>query len=143
MWAACGSSATLSCLLSQLVENVVLLLEVLNVWDENEENVEWEEMAQVGVRILLAFISRPETEYCATASSKLSKLLKARTITAQGELCYILGRLYQAFVTSREKGTKLSDLPYHEKFSIFLKQQLRVNNVHEQSSSSVTPVQKL
>ena len=85
----------------------MLLLEVLNVWDENEENVEWEEMAQVGVRILLAFISRPETEYCATASSKLSKLLKARINTSQGELCYTLGRLHQAFVASREKGIKL------------------------------------
>lgn len=74
------------------------------MWDENEENVEWEEMAQVGVRILLAFISRPETEYCATASSKLSKLLKARVNTSQGELCYTLGRLHQAFVASREKG---------------------------------------
>ncbi|KAL9958919.1 hypothetical protein ACROYT_G035996 [Oculina patagonica] len=60
-------------------------------------------MAQVGVRILLAFISRPETEYCATASSKLSKLLKARVNTSQGELCYTLGRLHQAFVVSREK----------------------------------------
>ncbi|KAJ7380516.1 Neurobeachin-like protein 1 [Desmophyllum pertusum] len=87
----------------KLVENVVLLLEVLNVWDENEEHVQWEEMAQVGVRILLAFISRPETEYCATASSKLSKLVKARMNTSQGEICYILGRLHQAFVMSREK----------------------------------------
>ncbi|XP_068687514.1 neurobeachin-like protein 1 [Montipora foliosa] len=87
----------------KLVENVVLLLEVLNVWDENEENVEWTEMAQVGVRILLAFISRPETEYCATASSKLSKLLKARKVTSQGELCHILGQLHQAFVSSKEK----------------------------------------
>ena len=85
----------------------MLLLEVLNVWDENEENVEWEEMAQVGVRILLAFISRPETEYCATASSKLSKLLKARINMSQGELCYTLGRLHQAFVASREKGIEL------------------------------------
>lgn len=85
----------------------MLLLEVLNVWDENEENVEWEEMAQVGVRILLAFISRPETEYCATASSKLSKLLKVRINTSQGELCYTLGLLHQAFVVSREKGIKL------------------------------------
>ena len=97
-------------LLSQLVENVVLLLEVLNVWDENEENVEWEEMAQVGVRILLAFISRPETEYCATASSKLSKLLKARKISSQGELCYILGCLHQALVASRMKGTNFCNL---------------------------------
>ncbi|RMX38939.1 hypothetical protein pdam_00016423 [Pocillopora damicornis] len=88
----------------KLVENVVFLLEVLNVWDENEENVQWEEMSQVGVRILLAFISRPETEYCATASSKLSKLLKARMTSSQGELCYILGRLHQAFVASRNKG---------------------------------------
>ncbi|KAJ7381764.1 Neurobeachin-like protein 1, partial [Desmophyllum pertusum] len=88
----------------KLVENVVLLLEVLNVWDENEEHVQWEEMAQVGVRIFLAFISRPETEYCATASSKLSKLVKARMNTSQGEICYILGRLHQAFVMSREKG---------------------------------------
>ena len=85
----------------------MLLLEVLNVWDEDEENLEWEEMAQVGVRILLAFISRPETEYCATASSKLSKLLKARKVTSQGELCYILGRLHQAFVASREQGISL------------------------------------
>ena len=98
-------SVRIACsLLKQLVENVVLLLEVLNVWDENQENVEWEEMAQVGVRILLAFISRPETEYCATASSKLSKLLKARKISSQGELCYILGCLHHAFVASREKG---------------------------------------
>ena len=82
----------------------MFLLEVLNVWDENEENVQWEEMSQVGVRILLAFISRPETEYCATASSKLSKLLKARMTSSQGELCYILGRLHQAFVASRNKG---------------------------------------
>ena len=94
------------CINSQLVENVVLLLEVLNVWDENEESVEWTEMAQVGMRILLAFISQPETEFCATASSKLSKLLKARQITSQWELCYILGRLHQAFVASKEKGTK-------------------------------------
>lgn len=94
------------CINPQLVENVVLLLEVLNVWDENEESVEWTEMAQVGMRILLAFISQPETEFCATASSKLSKLLKARQITSQGELCYILGRLHQAFVASKEKGTK-------------------------------------
>lgn len=86
----------------------MLLLEVLNVWDENEENVEWEEMAQVGMRILLAFIARPETEYCATASSKLSKLLKARINTSQGELCYTLGRLHQAFVASRGKGTNLT-----------------------------------
>ena len=77
------------------------------MWDENEENVEWEEMAQVGVRILLAFISRPETEYCATASSKLSTLLKARINMSQGELCYTLGRLHQAFVASREKGIEL------------------------------------
>ena len=98
------------CINNQLVENVVLLLEVLNVWDENEENVEWTEMAQVGVRILLAFISRPETEYCATASSKLSKLLKARKVTSQGELCHILGQLHQAFVSSKEKGTKCLSL---------------------------------
>ena len=91
----------------------MLLLEVLNVWDENEENVEWEEMAQVGVRILLAFISRPETEYCATASSKLSKLLKVRINTSQGELCYTLGRLHQAFVTSREKGIELHSWSLH------------------------------
>ena len=83
----------------------MLLLEVLNVWDENKENVEWTEMAQVGVRILLAFISQLETEFCATASAKLSKLVKARQITSQGELCYILGRLHQAFVASKEKGT--------------------------------------
>ena len=100
------ASGDLFCINPQLVENVVLLLEVLNVWDENEESVEWTEMAQVGMRILLAFISQPETEFCATASSKLSKLLKARQVTSQGELCYILGRLHQAFVASKEKGTK-------------------------------------
>lgn len=87
----------------KLVENVVLLLEVLNVWDESEDNVEWEEMSQVGVRILLAFMSQPQTEYCATASSKLTKLLKARKISSQGELCYIIGHLYQAFDASRQK----------------------------------------
>ncbi|KAJ7380505.1 Neurobeachin-like protein 1 [Desmophyllum pertusum] len=45
----------------KLVENVVLLLEVLNVWDENEEHVQWGEMAQVGVRILLRlFLDRKQ-----------------------------------------------------------------------------------
>ena len=62
-------------------------------------------MSQVGVRILLAFMSQPQTEYCATASSKLTKLLKARKISSQGELCYIIGHLYQAFDASRQKGT--------------------------------------
>ena len=98
-------SSKICLLFHQLVENVVLLLEVLNVWDEGEDNVEWEEMSQVGVRILLAFMSQPQTEYCATASSKLTKLLKARKISSQGELCYIIGRLYQAFDASKQKGT--------------------------------------
>ena len=110
-------SYKINCVLTfhQLVENVVLLLEVLNVWDEDEDNVEWEGMAQVGVRILLAFISQPETEYCATASYKLSKLLKARKVTSQGELCYILGRLHQAFVASRKKGISLRALPWRRR----------------------------
>lgn len=90
----------------QLVQSVAQLLEVLNVWgeDDSEETTEWEEMAQIGGRILLGFISRQETEFCATASSKLSKLLKARTINSQVELCYVLGKLYNAFVDSRQKG---------------------------------------
>ena len=93
----------------------MLLLEVLNVWDEDEDNVKWEGMVQVGVRILLAFISRPETEYCATASYKLSKFLEARKVLSQGELCYILGRLHQAFVASREKGISLRVLPWRRR----------------------------
>ena len=62
----------------------------------------------MGVRILLAFMSQPQTEYCATASSKLTKLLKGRKISSQGELCYIIGHLYQAFDASRQKGTYIS-----------------------------------
>ena len=78
------------------------LLEALNVWDDTEGNTEWVEMAQAGIKILMTFISCREPEFCATASSKLSKLLKSRTLHSQGEICYILGNLYKAYVTSRE-----------------------------------------
>ena len=88
----------------QLVDAVVQLLEALNVWDVSEENVEWVEMAHVGVRILLGFISRKEPEFCATASSKLSKILKTRLLNSQSEVCYILGRLHKAYLASRETG---------------------------------------
>lgn len=91
----------------QLVESVAQLLEALNVWsqDDFEDDVEWGEMAQIGGRILLGFLAHDDTNYCATASSKLSKLLKARTINSQNEVCFVLGKLYQAFVDARQKGT--------------------------------------
>ena len=71
----------------------------------------------MGVRILLAFMSQPQTEYCATASSKLTKLLKARKISSQGELCYIIGHLYQAFDASRQKGA-LADVLVPRRFVV-------------------------
>ncbi|KAK3708098.1 hypothetical protein QZH41_019181, partial [Actinostola sp. cb2023] len=88
-----------------LVDSVAQLLEALNVWgkDDMEEDVEWGEMAQIGGRILLGFLAHEDTNFCATASSKLSKLLKARSINSQVEVCFVLGKLYQAFVDSRQK----------------------------------------
>ena len=85
----------------QLVDGIDQLLEALNVWeDDTDSNTEWVEMAQTGIKILMSFILCKEPEFCATASSKLSKLLKSRSLRSQGEICYIIGKLFEAYITS-------------------------------------------
>eukprot|EP00058_Branchiostoma_floridae_P012964 XP_002598452.1 hypothetical protein BRAFLDRAFT_83269 [Branchiostoma floridae] len=86
----------------KMVEGVMGLLDTLAVWEPIPGDSEWEDMAQIGIRLLLGFAGQDNNDVCATASAKLHTLLHSRPLHSTEEACYILGALDQAMIKSIE-----------------------------------------
>ncbi|CAB4032624.1 Hypothetical predicted protein, partial [Paramuricea clavata] len=88
---------------TKLVETMVRLLGCLNVWNESDGNPGWAEMAEMGDKILLEFLLQDKPEFCAYSSSMIYTVWQNRQIDCQEKVCYLLGKVYEAFKISKNK----------------------------------------
>ena len=91
---------------TKLVETMVRLLNSLNVWSESHGNSGWREMAEIGDKVLVEFLLQDSPEFCAYSSSMIYSVWQNRHIDCQEKVCYLLGKVYQAFKISKDKGDR-------------------------------------
>ncbi|KAK7111968.1 hypothetical protein V1264_011504 [Littorina saxatilis] len=85
-----------------LLDELMALLEVLNVWD-TEAGSGWMEMVHLGFHILLTFASQPQLELCSAATVKLTTLVQTKLISSSAEASFILGYLHDLIVMAVEE----------------------------------------
>lgn len=83
---------------------MVCLLGNLNVWANIDGNPGWPEMAEIGDKVLLEFLLQDNAEFCAYASSMVYTIWQNRLIDSQEKVCYLIGKVYEAFKNSKQKG---------------------------------------
>jgi hypothetical protein len=93
---------------AKLVETMVRLLNSLKVWSESHDNPGWVEMAEIGDKVLIEFLLQDNPEFCAYSSSMIYTVWQNRHIDCQEKVCYLLGKVYEAFKISKAKGKHLT-----------------------------------
>lgn len=81
----------------------------LNVWNDGG-NSEWAEMAEIGDKVLMEFLLQDNPEFCAYSSAMIYTVWQNRQIDCQEKVCYLLGKVYEAFKISKNKGISLRSL---------------------------------
>ncbi|XP_072324254.1 neurobeachin-like protein 2 isoform X3 [Scyliorhinus torazame] len=77
----------------KILEGVINLLDKLAVWCHSDNGTsDLNEMAQIGLRIILGYIVQEDTQVCAVACVKLHNLLLTMPIWKE-EACFLLGKL--------------------------------------------------
>nr|XP_054599164.1 neurobeachin-like protein 1 isoform X1 [Nothobranchius furzeri] len=75
----------------KVLEETVTLMDCLMVW--YSAGSQWLQLSQVGLRLLLGFMSQEDPEVCAMATAKLNGILQTKEVSSQDEACYLLGKL--------------------------------------------------
>ncbi|XP_035491031.2 neurobeachin-like protein 2 isoform X3 [Scophthalmus maximus] len=80
----------------KIFEGVVNLLDRLQAWHStpgSPGNTELKEMAQIGLRIITAYIQQQHSQVCVMAYVKLHSLLQTVLCLSWEEVCFLLGQL--------------------------------------------------
>ncbi|XP_058503253.1 neurobeachin-like protein 2 isoform X2 [Solea solea] len=80
----------------KIFEGVVNLLDRLQAWHStpgSPGNTELKEMAQIGLRIITAYIQQQNSQVCVMAYVKLHSLLQTVLCLSWEEVCFLLGQL--------------------------------------------------
>uniref|UniRef100_A0A672QFN9 Neurobeachin-like protein 2 n=1 Tax=Sinocyclocheilus grahami TaxID=75366 RepID=A0A672QFN9_SINGR len=75
----------------KVLEETVTLMDGLMVWYAS--GMQWLQLSQVGLRLLLGFMAQEDPQVCAMATAKLNGILQTKTVDSQDEACYLLGRV--------------------------------------------------
>ncbi|XP_071942779.1 neurobeachin-like protein 1 [Antedon mediterranea] len=84
----------------KLVEGAIDLVDSLGIWERKLEGDEYTEISQTSLRILMSFMAKDDMDMCAIASAKLHHLLQTRPIPSTSEVCFILGSMHSALISS-------------------------------------------
>ncbi|XP_072228514.1 neurobeachin-like protein 1 isoform X2 [Leuresthes tenuis] len=75
----------------KVLEETVTLMDCLMVWYSS--GIQWFQLSQVGLRLLLGFMAQKDLEVCAMATAKLNGILQTKEVSSQDEACYLLGKV--------------------------------------------------
>lgn len=84
-------------LTEQLLEDVLNLLDSLAVWDV-QSGAGWQEMAYLGLCIIVAFAQHTKLEVCSRATVRLHQLIQTKLISSSAEAAYLIGHLNNVII---------------------------------------------